>query len=130
MLGRIIKLVIILWYFCIDSDNLLLYLMQIKAHEVLKGCYDFSISNTEELEDLIFHIKTYFEIPYALVELKYPEFKGLNTKNILKKYKRRKLSKKEALRFTEYLTDVEKHRAIERDFIFEGAKILTFGFEI
>lgn len=129
MLGRIKKLVTILRYFCIDSDNLLLYLMQIKAYEVLKGCYDLSISNTEDLEDLIFHIRTYLEIPEVLMELKYPELKGLKIGKILKKYKKKKLNKGEALRFTRYLMDVEKQRAIERDFIFEHAKVLTFGFE-
>ena len=129
MLGRLKKLVTILWYFCIDSDNLLLYLMYSKANEILKGCYKFSISNTEDLEDLIFHIKTYLEIPSVTAKLKYPEFKDLKIDKLLKKHKRRKLNKKEALRFTKYLQDVEKQRAVERDFIFENAKVLTFGFD-
>lgn len=130
MLKKFRKLFLILWYFCKDSDNLLLYLMKMKAYEVLEGCYKLSVRNTEDLEDLLFHVKTYLEIPIALIELKYPELKDINIDKILKKYKKRKLSKDEALRFTNFLLDVEKQRAIERDFIFEGAKILTFGFEI
>ena len=89
MLGRLKKLVTILWYFCIDSDNLLLYLMYSKANEILKGCYKFSISNTEDLEDLIFHIKTYLEITSVTAKLKYPEFKDLKIDKLLKKHKRR-----------------------------------------
>ena len=129
MLGKLKKLVIIFWYFCTDNDNLMLYLMYLKACEILKGCYKFSISNTEDLEDLIFHIKTYLEIPKVLSELRYPEFKNLKINKILKRHKRKKLNKKEVLRFTNYLQEIEKQRAIERDFIFENAKVLTFGFD-
>lgn len=129
MFRKLRKLFLVVYYYFKDSDNLLLYLMRFKAAEILKSCYKLSVKNTEDLEDLIFHITAYLDIPRALIEFKYPEFKGLNIKDILKKYKRKKLKKDEALRFTDYLQDVEKQRAVERDFIFENAKILTFGFE-
>lgn len=129
MFRKLKKAVLVIYYYFKDSDNLLLYLMYFKALEILNSCYKLSVRNTEDLEDLIFHIRAYLDIPRALTEFKYPEFKGLNIKDILKKYKRKKLKKDEALRFTDYLQDVERQRAVERDFIFENAKILTFGFE-
>ena len=78
---------------------------------------------------MLFHIKTYLEIPKTLVELEYFEFKNVNIKNMIKRYNKKKLGKDKALRFTNYLLDIEKQRAVEREFIFESAKVLTFGFE-
>lgn len=129
MLGKVKKLFKVIYYFFVDNDNLLLYLMQIKAYEILNKCQRLSIGNTEELEDLIFHIKTYLEIPQALIEFKYIEFRDINIKKVLKKYKKKKLGKEETIKFTDYILEVEKQRAIERDFIFESAKVLNFGFE-
>ena len=131
MLGRIKKLFKILYYYFTDSDNLLLYLLEIKAYEVLNGCYKLSVKSTEEIEDLIFHIRTYLEIPRILLSTRYPEFRGLdiNIKSLLKKYKEKKLSDVEISLYEEYFLDIEKQRAVERDFIFESAKVLTFGFD-
>ena len=113
-----------------DSDNLLLYLMLIKANESLKKCYELHISSTEEFEDLIFHIKAYLEIPKILIATKYPEFDGLfNIKSMLRKYRKKKLSKIELSLYEDYILDIEKQRAVEREFIFECSKALSFGFE-
>ena len=130
MLSRIRKFFQIVYYYFTDSDNLLLHLMEIKAQDILKRCFKLSVRNTEELEDLIFHIKTYKEIPRILLATRYPEFEGLfNIKSMLKKYKKKQLSVAELFLYEDYVLDVEKQRAIERDFIFESAKSLTFGFE-
>lgn len=129
MLRKIKKLWSILRYYFKDSDNLFLYLLEIKAYECLEGCYKLAVRNTEELEDLLFHIRTYLDIPKALIEFKYQELKGAHTKDIINKYKRKKLSKEELLKFTDFLLDVEKERTLERNFIFEHAKSLNFGFE-
>lgn len=131
MLGKVKKFFQVVYYYFTDSDNLLLHLMEIKAHEILKRCFKLSVRNTEELEDLIFHIRTYLEIPRILLFTRYPEFKGLdiNTKSLLKRYKEKKLSAVEISLYEEYFLDVEKQRAVERDFIFESAKVLSFGFE-
>ena len=112
-----------------DGDNLLLHLMEIKAHESLEVCSKLKVRNTEELEDLLFHIRTYTEIPLALAELKYPEFRGVNIKKMLKEYRGKKLKSEIAKRYSSFIIDIEKQRAVERDFIFEHAKVLSFGFE-
>ena len=130
MLNKINKLFKILYYYFTDNDNLLLHLMEIKAYEILKRCQKLSVRNTEELEDLIFHIKTYFEIPRILMVTRYPEFEGLDSpKGILEKYRNKQLSRVGEHLYEDYILDIEKQRAIERDFIFEGAKVLSFGCE-
>ena len=129
MFKKIKKLYTILDYYFKDSDNLLLYLMEMKAQECLRECYDLKIGNTEELEDLIFHIKTYLELPQTFIELKYPEFEGIDIRKMIKRYKKKKLSNAEMSLYGDYLLDIEKQRAVERDFIFEHAKVLSFGFE-
>ena len=129
MLKKIKRLSKILYYFFTDSDNLLLHLMEMKAYESLEKCYDLSVRSTEELEDLIFHIRAYLNTPYALIEFKYPELKNLNVKKMLKRFEQKKMTKKEFKKYFEFVTDTEQQRAIERDFIFESAKILNFGFD-
>ena len=130
MLGKFKKFFQVVYYYLMDSDNLLLHLMEIKAHEILKRCQKLSVRNTEELEDLIFHIKIYKEIPKVLLATRYSELEGLfNIKSMLKRYKKKQLSPVELLLYEDYVLDVEKQRAIERDFIFESAKVLSFGFE-
>lgn len=129
MLKKLKKFIKVVYCFCTDSDNLVLYLVRLKALESLKRCYELHVKNTEELEDLLFHIKTYFELPKALVEINYKEFKNVNINKMIKKLKKDKLEKSVALRFTNFLADLEKQRAIERSFILEDMKILDFGFE-
>ena len=83
-----------------------------------------------EIEDLIFHIKSYREIPKIIEETRYPEFKGMGIKEIVRRYKFKKLSLEEISKYGNFLVEVEEQRAVERDFIFEHAKILTFGFKL
>ena len=128
MLRKIKKLCAILRCFFKDEDNLFLCLFEIKAYECLDECFKLGVGSTEELEDLIFHIKAYKEIPNIIRELKYPEFKDVSLNELVKKYKNRKMSLKEVEQYGNFLLEIEENRAVERDFIFEHAKTLTFGF--
>lgn len=130
MLRKIKKLFILLRYFFEDEDSLFLYLLEQKAYDCLDDCFKLDINTTEELEDLVFHIRTYREIPDILSETNYPEFKGISMKDMVKAYKNKKLSKEQMSRYGDYLVEVEEERAVERDFIFEHAKVLTFGFKL
>lgn len=94
-----------------------MYLFEQKALECLDECFKLKVKSTEELEDLIFHIKAYKSIPFVIMETKYPELK--DSKDI-----------KNSSKFKDFILEVEKQRAVERDFIFEGAKVLTFDFDI
>ena len=113
-----------------DEDELFFKLMEIKAYRCLDECYKLEIRHTEELEDLIFHIKTYKEIPDIVAETGYPELKGKKIKDIVRAYKKKKLPLEEVSRYGDYLLEIEEMRAVERDFIFNYAKVLTFGFTL
>lgn len=130
MLRKIKKFWAILKYFFTDEENLFLYLLEIKAFECLEDCYKLDISSTEELEDLIFHIRSYREVPNVIAEIKYPEFKDMTIKDIVKKYKDKKADLEEINRYGDFLIEVEEQRAVERDFMFDLAKSLTFGFKL
>ena len=130
MFKKIKKLAGILSCFFRDEDSLFLYLLELKAYECMKDCFNLGISNTEELEDLIFHIKMYKEIPRVITEIRYPEFKDMSISDIVKRHKNKKVSIEEVKRYGDFLLELERERAVERDFIFQCAKVLTFGFKL
>ena len=123
MFKNISRLCKLWWHVLFNREYLLLYLLEEKAQRCLEDCVTLKVTNTEQLEDLIFHIKSYYEIPKVVKELKFPDLKIPSVKKILKS--NANLVPKEV---TEYLIEVEVQRAIERDFIFEHAKNLPFGF--
>lgn len=128
MFRKVKKFFQLIKYFIIDGDNLFLYLLLMKAESCLEDCNRLEVVNTEEIEDLIFHIRSYLEIPNAVAETSFPEFRGVSIKKIIKYYKNKTLTLAEVDRYGDYIVEVETQRAIERDFIFESAKALTFGF--
>ena len=130
MFKRVKKLLSIIKYYFEDEDNLLLHLMELKALETLETCYNLDVRMTEEIEDFIFHIKTYYDIPEAVALTKYPDLRDMDIPTMMKKYKKGELDMADMLRFADYLEEVEEHRAVERDIIFEEAKMLSFGFKL
>lgn len=130
MLRKIKKLWVLLKYFFTDEDNLFLHLMEIKAMETLEDCARMEVDMTEEVEDLIFHIRSYYDIPFNIAATSYPDLEGTSIKRIIKGYDKGKASMEDVMLFADYLEDVEKQRAVERDIIFEYAKILAFGFKL
>ena len=125
MVKRMFRFFRILWYLLFKKDYLFLYLLEDKAHSCLDDCLSLNIPNTEQLEDLIFHIRSYYEIPKVVRELKFPDMQDFNVKSLLKK-KASDVPKE----ITEYLVEIEVQRAVERDIIFDLAKNLPFGFTI
>lgn len=130
MLRKIKKLWSIIKYFFEDEDTLFLHLLKMKAFECMNDCYRLEVRRTEELEDLVFHINTYLEIPTALVETKYPDFKGISIQDTIRKFKDNKMSLEEIEEYGDFLVDIETQRAVERDIIFDHAKTLPFGFSL
>jgi hypothetical protein len=104
--------------------------MEIKAYESLNDCLTLEVSMTEEIEDLIFHIRTYYDIPESIAETHYPEMIDVNIPSLIKEYKSGKLDMREVMIFADYLGEVETQRALERDIIFDHAKTLAFGFKL
>jgi hypothetical protein len=130
MLRKVKKLWNILKYFFQDEDNLLLHLMEMKAYESLDDCFALDVGMTEEIEDFIFHIKTYYDIPQSVAATSYPDMKVMDIPTVVQKYKAGKMNVAEVERFADFLADIEKQRAVERDIIFEYAKVLSFGFKL
>ena len=130
MFKKIKKLYWIIKYFFEDEDNLLLHLMEMKAHETLKDCYTLEVSTTEEIEDLIFHIRTYYDIPESVAETKFPGMEEVDIPWLMKTYKAGGLDIGDIMVYADYLGEVETQRALERDIIFDHAKNLAFGFRL
>ena len=125
MLSNFFRFCRIVWYSLFDLEFLFLFLLEDKAKECIKDCEFLEVSNIEQMEDLIFHIKSYHEIPKVVKELKFPDLKIPNIKKVLR-------SNVETISkdVVDYLVEVEVQRSIERDFIFEYAKNLPFGFKM
>ena len=101
-----------------------------KAEECTADCVRLDVRNTEELEDLIFHVNAYLRIPQGLIATKYPSMANTSVRNVIKKFKNNRMSLKEIERYGDFLVDVETQRAVERDIIFDHAKTLPFGFSL
>lgn len=127
MFKKIFNLGQLLYYYFTDEENLVLHILERKALDCMKDCVTLNVSDMEELEDLLFHIKTYYEIPLAVRETRYPNVKMLNLKDVCQGNIE---DLKETDEFMHYVEDVETQRALERSFIFDHAKNLPLGFKL
>lgn len=127
MFKRVFKFLRFVKYYLEDSESIILRLMEDRAKQALKDCTTLEISDIEELENLVFHIKTYYDIPRAVKETKFPNVKDLDLKKLVEGNIE---DLNETEEFMEYMSEVELQRTIERDFIFEHAKALPFGFQV
>lgn len=127
MFRKIRKVLSVIKYYWQDEETAVLHLLEDQALKYLDNCFELEIKNTEQIEDLIFHIRSYYEIPKVVKTLEFPDLKEINIKHLLKHGTK---DKKVAEQYIQYMTQVEKQRAVERDFIFEHAKTLPFGFKL
>lgn len=131
MLRKVKKLWAILKYFFTDEDNLFLHLMEMKAYEAMQDCAALDVGTTEELEDLVFHIRSYYDIPENIAATKYSSVQDISdVPKMMKDFTSGKLDTEDLIRYADFIGDVEKQRAVERDMIFEHAKALTFDFKL
>lgn len=112
MLKRLRRLLRIIKYALFYRKNFTLYLIRAEAEEYLKVFKKLGVGSTEDIEDLIYHIDSYIDLPNMLRTTVYEPY--------LKKGER----------FEEYFHELETHRAVERDYIFEIMKKLPIGFEL
>ena len=89
----------------------LLYIIRDEARDYLKTFGKIGVDYTEDIQDLIYHINSYIELPQILQKTVYEPY----------------LKNGEMLE--EYFHDLETHRAVERDYIFDLMKRLPIGFE-
>ena len=100
-----------MWYAVTQRKYFLLYLIREEAKDYLGTFNKIGVGSTEDIQDLIYHIDSYLNLPKMLQNTVY---KG-------------QLENGE--KFEEYFKDLETHRAVERDYIFELLKRLPIGFE-
>ena len=112
MKKRLVKLFRIIKYALVAPKYLLLYLMRAEAEDYLDTFHRMGIGNIEEVEDLIYHIDSYIELPKVLQSTTYAEYL------------------KNGEKLDEYIEDLETHRAVEREYIFEALKKLSIGFQL
>ena len=106
-----IKLLRIVKNLMLNRKYFTLSLMKAEAQDHLDTYKKIGVGNVEDIEDLIFHIDSYMDLPHMLQSTVYKGY----------------LEKGEKL--DEYFEDLEKARAVERDYIFDLAKKLPIGFE-
>ena len=112
MLKRARRLLRIVKYAVTQPKCFILYLIKAEALEHLKVFNKIGIGSTEEIQDLIYHIDSYIDLPHMLRETVYEEYL------------------KNGEKLDEYFEELEKARAVERDYIFELMKKLPIGFEL
>lgn len=130
---RLPRLIKLLQSYLMKDENALLILIEDEAKYVLKRYEEMGICNVEEIEDLLFHINSYSEIPQVVRDTEFPDIKEARfifEKGCLKAVELggEKPSAAEIERYILYTEEVEKQRAVERDFIFEKVKNLPLGF--
>lgn len=111
MKKRVIKLWNIIKNLFLNPKYLLLYVMRAEACAILGTFNRIGVGSTEDIQDLIFHIDSYIDLPNMLRRTVYEPYL------------------KNGEKLDEYFEELEKARAVERDYIFELAKKLPIGFE-
>ena len=111
MLKRVRRFLRISKYAVTQPKCFTLYLIKAEALEHLKVFNKIGVGSTEEIQDLVYHIDSYVDLPNMLRSTVYEEY----------------LKKGEKIE--EYFIELEKARAVERDYIFELMKKLPIGFE-
>lgn len=109
---RVLKILRLLKCALFNSKYFLLNVIKEEAKQHLKTFNKIGVGMTEDIQDLIYHIDSYIELPKVLQNTTY---KGYLEKGEM---------------FEEYFHDLETHRAVERDYIFELMKRLPIGFQL
>lgn len=90
----------------------LLYFIREEALDHLCTFNKIGVGMTEDIQDLIYHIDSYINLPEMLQNTTYKGY----------------LENGE--RFQEYFEELEQLRAVEREYIFELMKTLPIGFQL
>lgn len=102
----------ILKYALTERKYFLLYIIREEALEQLDTFNRIGVGMTEDIQDLIYHIDSYINLPEMLQNTTYKGYL------------------EEGLKFQEYFEELEQMRALERDYIFELMKTLPIGFKL
>lgn len=135
MLRKIIRIPKLLKCYLSKDKNALLALIEEEANELLKQYGDIGTCNIEGIEDLLFHLQSYSEIPEVVKQTEFPMLRNINffyeDGNIrVFELGSKKPTIEELEDYIKYIEEVERQRAVERDFIFEKVKELPLGFSL
>jgi len=124
---KIFRVVLIIQGYLLKNECSFLRILEEEAMDYLESCSRIGVRNTEEIEDLIFHIRAYKDVPKILRSTVFTDI----PKEVETKMKRDivfLLKRDESLlhRYTEYITEIEKQRAVERLYIIECMKSFPF----
>ena len=130
---KILRLPKLIKNYMSTDKNALLSLIEEEANSLLEQYGELGTCNIEGIEDLLFHIKSYHEIPEAIKQTEFPTIKDLklfyedgDIGVFRAGYKKPTVEELEV--YIRYIEEVEKQRAVERDFIFEKVNELPLGF--
>ena len=125
---KLFHVILIIQAYLFRNECAFLRIVEREAMDYLETCKKIDVRSTEEIEDLLFHIKAYFDIPAALRTTTFQDIPaGLkfrvkkNIPSLAKKYKNL------VGRYTDYLMEIEKQRAVERLCIIECLKSFPFS---
>ena len=130
IIKKVLKLPKLLKSYFSTDGSVLLALIENEAKEILRYYNTAGTCNTEGIEDLLFHIKSYYEIPEIIrqTEFDFVEDRGLLSYEDgligIPKEGSKQPTIEELEVYVKYVEEVEKQRAVERDFIFEKLKEL------
>lgn len=133
ILRKLFKLPKLLKCYFSKDRNALLALLEDEAQKLLKQYGEMGVCNIEGIEDLLFHIRTYHEIPEMLRATEFPMLKNIkfffeNGDIGVFRLGHKRPTVEELEEYIKYIEEVERQRAVERDFIFEKAKELPLEF--
>ena len=118
-----------------NDESLFLTILEDEVNEILEKYKKLGTANTEGLEDLLFHIRSYIEIPESSKETCFKNMDNIEIEidndYVRVKGPKGKLPSKDELEdYVNYLLDVEEQRAVEREFIFDHLKKVPFLFSL
>ena len=125
---RLLHVILIVKAYLFKNECAFLRIIEKEATDYLEFCKKMDVSNTEEIEDLLFHIKAYFEIPVTLRTTMFQDipiglkFRTKKELDLISKKHRDIMN-----RYADYLTEIEKQRAVERLCILECLKSFPFS---
>lgn len=125
---KIQRIFLIIKAYLFRNECAFLRIVENEALDYLESCEKLEVKNTEDVQDLLFHIRSYFDIPLALRTTMFSDIPiGFRLKLKMNKWVKVSGDSSVINRYIEYLTEIEKQRAVERTCILDCMKNVPFS---
>ena len=115
---RKIKQLFLIIITCVFKDkSAFLKILKYEVENYLEDCCNAGTKQIEEMQDLLFHIEAYLEIPKQLKITMFPEF--AYPPGMVEPYEINEM-------IIKYYEEIERQRAVERLYIMESLKHFPF----